>query len=449
MDDSSGSARFPSDRLLLLALDAVPHRVAAAAFEVGAFDGWSAPIAVVAPFPSLTHPGFAALFAPFGVQASWGYEVRYFDVAANAMAGGNPLAYRHQVPPWGRLIDSGHPGVLGKGANYVASTRAALAELDGIIEGALSAPGPAFIGYLGSTDALMHLYGDDTAVAFLVELAQRCDRARAVHLRRRGLPLRIGLFSDHGCGQQPVHYTGDIRSRLRQAGLRVVDRLQGPGDVVAPTFGIVNYLALFLADPQQSAEAAGALVDHPAVDLVAWRSAPDGIEVMAGSGRASLRWTADDGQRKIAYQPGGADVLDQSDAVERMRSGGYIGEDGLGLDRDWLQASVDSRYPDGPARVIDALAGERIRSRATVLASLGPGWSWGWRSAYLGTLVRSGRLKGTHGGLDRESSLAFLTVSDAGTQAAPTGGGHRRLIRAEEALTDFAPMISAARRDSR
>jgi len=219
--------------------------------------------------------------------------------------------------------------------------------------------------------------------------------------------------------------------------------------VAAPTFGIVNYLALFLADPDRAPQAAGALVDHPAVDLVAWRSAADEIEVAHGSGRARLHWSVDGGQRMIGYQPDGTDVLDQSDAVERLRSTGCMDERGLARDEEWLAASAHTRYPDGPARIIDALTGERIRSRATVLASLGPGWSWGWRSAYLGTLVRSGRLKGTHGGLDRESSLAFLTVSDASTDSDCVAGDHRRLVRADEALADFAPMIRSAGRGSR
>ncbi len=446
MDGSPGSTRFPPERLLLLALDAVPYRVMAAAFAEGGFAGWTTPVPVVAPFPSLTHPGFASLFAPFGVAPSWGYEVRYFDVQANAMAGGNPLTYRHQVPPWGHFIDSDHRGVMGKGSNYVTSMRAALAELDAVLDGAMRSAQPAYVGYLGSTDALMHLYGDVSTVEFLHQLAQRCEAARRAHLDERGVALRIGLFSDHGCGQQSVHYTGDIKVDLRRAGLRVVDRLRHLDDVVAPTFGIVNYLALFLADPDRAPDAAQALVDHPAVELVSWRSAPEEVVVMAAQGTARLQWTRDADSRRIAYIPDGADILDLSTAVTGLEAEGAFDGEGFASDRDWLDASAMSRYPDGPARIIDALAGDRIRSRATVLASLGPGWSWGWRSAFLGTFVRSGRLKGTHGGLDRESSLAFLTVSDTSDITVPVDGDHRPLVRADEALAAFAPMIRAAGR---
>lgn len=443
MDVSPTPARFPPDRLLLLALDAVPHRVAVAAYEQGSFAGWTPPAAVVAPFPSLTHPAFASLFAPFGVGPSWGYEVRYFDRHANAMAGGNPLTYRSQVPPWGKLIDSGHRGVVGKGSNYVVSMRAALAELDAILEAAARSDKAAYIGYLGSTDALMHLYGDESVVEFLRLLAERCERIRLQHQSQRRSRLRVVLFSDHGCGRTTVHYTGDIRPRLREAGLRVVDHLGGARDVVAPTFGIVNYLALFLADPERALDAASALVDHPAVELAAWRSAPDQVEVMASTGRARLRWTDHADERKIAYEYDelpNADILDLGPAAKFLRADGRMGADGFAGADDWLAASQQSKFPDGPARLVDALAGERVRSRATVLVSLGPGWSWGWRSAYLGTFVRSGRLKGTHGGLDRESSLAFLTVSDPAADQRARG-----LIRADAALACFVPFIGAHR----
>ena len=119
-----------SSRTLLLALDAVPYRVAREAHTRGAFAGWAPPTALVAPFPSLTHPGFAALFRPFGAAPSWGYEIRYSDTAANRVVGGNPVTYRDKVPPWSELFDARHHGVVAKVGNYVSASRAADAELD-------------------------------------------------------------------------------------------------------------------------------------------------------------------------------------------------------------------------------------------------------------------------------------------------------------------------------
>ncbi|MBU6246105.1 MAG: alkaline phosphatase family protein, partial [Actinomycetales bacterium] len=420
MDPASHPARFRSseratqaaDRLLLLALDAVPHRAVAAACAEGAFAGWSAPMPVIAPFPSLTHGCFAALFAPFGVAPSLGYEVRYFDRAANMVVGGNPLTYRGEVPPWGRLLDTVHRGVVAKGSTYVTSMRAALAELDAILEHALLAETDAYLGYLGSTDALMHLYGDQSMAEFLGEVDRRVRILRDRHQSVRGRGLRVGIFSDHGCGRSPVHYTGDLRPLLRRAGLRVADRLDGMDAVVAPTFGIVNYLALFLADPRRAPQAAAVLCQHPAVDLAAWSPADGQVDVAGRAGEASLRWIREDDGLLLSCTDHQGDVLQVRDAIESMSGRGLLDADGFATSQAWLESTAAGPFPDGPARLVDALTGDRIRSRATVLASLGPGWSWGWRSAYLGSLVRGGRLKGTHGGLDRESSLAFLIVSE-------------------------------------
>jgi hypothetical protein len=67
-----------------------------------------------------------------------------------------------------------------------------------------------------------------------------------------------------------VHYTGSFRPLLRAAGLRVVDRLETPRDVMVPTFGIVNYSALFLKDAARVEAAARAVATHGAVDLGAF-----------------------------------------------------------------------------------------------------------------------------------------------------------------------------------
>ena len=82
-----GPEEAPGPRTLILALDAVPFRVAAEACRRGAFADWSPLAALVAPFPSMTHVGFASLFLPFGVAPSKGYEIHHFDTTANDVVG--------------------------------------------------------------------------------------------------------------------------------------------------------------------------------------------------------------------------------------------------------------------------------------------------------------------------------------------------------------------------
>jgi hypothetical protein len=428
-------------RTLLLALDAVPFRVVREAFARGAFADWPAPSALVAPFPSLTHAGFAALFEPFGVDPSRGYEVRYFDATANRMVGGNPLTYRNEVPPWGELFDATHRSVVAKVSNYVSAPRAAAAELDAIFAEVLASTREVVIAYVGATDGFMHLYDDEAMVEFLLDLDDRVRDLRRRHLEACGRPLQLALFSDHGCGREPVHYTGSLKPLLRAAGLHVVDRLAGPDDVVAPTFGIVNYSALFLQSPQRAALAAGALTAHEAVDVASYLDGPGRIEVVASAGRARIRWRDTARGRRYAYEDVDGDVLRLSGAAQRLAAAGLLDDDRFAHEDDWLRESAFEAYPDPLRRLADALAGDRIASRATVLLSLGPGWSWGWRSAFAGGLVRGGRLKGTHGGLDREATLGFLATSDPGP-------GTPAVVRADRALAPFAEAVRAERQAS-
>jgi hypothetical protein len=425
-------------RTLLLALDAVPFRVAAEAVSRGAFAGWAAPSALVAPFPSLTHVGFAALFEPFGVGPSWGYEVRYFDAAANRMVGGNPLAYRHEMEPWCELIDVPRRGVASKLADYVSSPRAAAAELDKVFRELLVSRRDLVIAYVGATDGFAHLYEDDRLVQFLVGLDAQVKDLAVRHEEQRGRGLRIVLFSDHGCGRDPVHYTGSFKPLLRAAGLRVVDRLEAPQDVVAPTFGIVNYSALFLKDATRAEAAAQVMATHEAVDLAAFSPSPRLVEVLSRSGRARVRWHGPVGHARYACQDLAGDPLGLSGARRRLAAAGRLDRGGFACEDDWLAETAFGRYPDPLRRLALAFTGGRVGSRASVLLSLGPGWSWGWRPAYVGGLVRAGHLKGTHGGLDRGATLGFLIVNDPGVRLPP-------VVRAEDALAPFTGAVQAAR----
>jgi hypothetical protein len=293
------------------------------------------------------------------------------------------------------------------------------------------------VAYLGATDGYMHLYEDDGPVAFLIEVYQRLRELQEQHLRVRGCRLDVALFSDHGCARERVHYTGSFKPLLRDAGLRVVDRLDGPLDVVAPTFGIVNYGALFLSDPNLAERAALAVSSHQAVELAAYSPEPGRVEVRSRGGHARIAWRDSAAGVLYRYEDLGGDLLDLRGAMASMQAD--ISSDGYAHEEVWLRATAMGTYPDPLRRLAQALRGDRIASRATVLTSLGPGWSWGLRSAFAGGLVRGGRLRGTHGGLDRESSLGFLTISAPNAVVA-------HAVPADRALAPFADVVRAARR---
>lgn len=124
-------------------------------------------------------------------------------------------------------------------------------------------------------------------------------------------------------------------------------------------------------------------------------------------------------------------------AIARLSATGRIDDDGFASDDDWLAETAFEHFPDPLHRLRRAMTGDRVRNRASVLYSLGSSWAGGWHSAVVGSWMRGGRLEGTHGGLDGDSSLGFLLVADpAFTLPA--------VVRAEDALARFAAMIDGA-----
>lgn len=427
----------PAARTLLLALDGVPLRVATRARSTG-FGGWPLPTALVAPFPSVTHVSFASLFQPFGVAPTRRYELRHFDAETNEMVNFGPLAYGRDAPPWSGYIDAPHRTLVTEISNYASPRLAARFELDRIEREVLVAPGEVVVAYVGATDGLMHLHGDDSTVEFMAELDEWISQLTHRHLVERHRPLRVVLFSDHGCGSGKVRYASGFEQLLRDAGLRVVERLERSGDVVAPRSGMVNYGALFLFDDADADRAARAVAAHDAVELAAWASQPDSVDVVARSSHGRVTWRGDAGRQKFRYEAIEGDVLRLTEVVARLEADEQFDDAGFAEDDTWLLATSLAYYPDPLHRLAQALTGDRVASRATVLFSLSPDCSWGMYSAVAGAWARGGRLDGTHGGLDRESSLGFFMASHE--ELAST-----RAQRSDAALAPFAEAVAASR----
>lgn len=386
---------------------------------------------MVSTFPSVTHVAFASLFGPLGTAPSPRYELRSFDTTENATIGGGPLHYADERPPWSSYLDAPGQSLVREMANYVSPPLTARLSFRAIERDVLSSPKDVVVSYIGATDGLLHLYTDERATQFLVELDRRLAELERRHRRDRGRPLRIVLFSDHGCGRFDIHHATGFEHRLRHAGLRVVDHLAGPDDIVVPQFGVVNYGALFLRSADRAGVAAEAVVGHESVDVVAYASAPDVVEVLSHGGRARVRWTGSDSAARYRYEDLGGDPLRLTRHVEHLEATGSFDAEGYASRESWLRETAFGDFPDPLRRLGQALTGDRVTSRADVLISLGPTWAWGLRSAVLGSWVRRGRLKGTHGGLDRPSTLGMVLVNDAEFQMEPA-------IPADRALALFS-----------
>jgi hypothetical protein len=376
----------------------------------------------------MTSVSFAELFRPLRAAPSDGYELRHFDLARNAVVG-NPLRPRRHGGSWKTCCDVAFQALAAKVAMYGTPRWTGRLEVAAAETAVLGSTTDPIVAYVGSTDGLAHMYGDEAMVRFLLELDASLRRLARRHQTVHRRALRVVIFSDHGMGRVPVRSVGDVSGALRRAGLRVARRLRDPEDVVASTFGVVGYGALYVA-PALAEAAARGIVRHEGVELAAWSPEPCTVDVVSRDGRARVRWRAEGEGRRFACECAGLDPLRLDEVRRRLAREARLGPDGFAADRDWLAATADGQYPDALRRLADAFAGDRVRSRAPVLFSLAPGRAWGWRSAHVAARFAGGRIEGTHGGLDRDSSLGFLLTDDAAASPPP-------VVRASEALAPF------------
>jgi hypothetical protein len=423
--------RADGPRTLVLALDGVALRLVERAREQGAFAGWPAPIPMVSTFPSVTNVSFTAMFAPFGIPRALGYEIQHFDRELNEVVGASVVDYENQVYAWRDMFDVTPRTFSSKLAGYTRPKKKALSELEHARETLFSLERDLVLVHVGGTDSLMHLRGEKKVIAFLIELDAFVERLRAEHLERTGRPLRVVLLSDHGNTSGKIYAAPGIRRSLRRADFNVVDELNVPDDVVAATFGLVSYGALFLADAGRAEDAAVAVAGVKAVDVAGWISGPGEVTVVSGDGEARIRWRDEAGGRGYAYEPRTADVLRLIEVRDRLEASGRLDPTGFATQDDWLAESARAEFPDALDRMTRALDGSFVSNTANVLFSVRPGYAWGWRSAHASSWLQGGRLEGTHGGLDRDSSLGFFMAD--GPQLMPSAPA----LRAVAALGEF------------
>ena len=418
----------------MLALDGVPLRVVEEARSRGAFQGWPDTLPLVSTFPSMTNVAFTAMLQPFGAEAARGYEVQYFDRQRNKVVGRNPFRYHNRVFAWRDLFDRTGRSFRGKVEIYSHPIRLARKEVAAAAKVLLDSPKEVILAHVGGTDALVHVKGDEPPVRFLLELEDRLREIREEHEKRRGRPLRIVLLSDHGNTRRKVRRAPGIEGQLEEAGLRLRGRLEGPDDVVAATFGVVSYGALYLA-PERAETAARAVSRSPAVEVAAWVSGEGEARVVSRRGDALIRWRDFPQGRRFAYLSKGPEPLGFAAVRSRLEESGQLDAEGFGSGADWLAAGAGTGYPGALRRLVDGLTADYVENRATVLFSVEPGYAWGWKSAHVAARLKGGRLEGTHGGLDSESSLAFFLSDDP----ALSGGAP---LHAAEALVQLANVES-------
>jgi hypothetical protein len=333
-------------RTVVIAIDAVPYAVFARLQREGLFREFFPAARMIAPFPSLTNVGYAAILKTAPVL---GYEDKYYDPVANRVGGGvfDRLGNRYrQVAPFHELFDWEPPHLWGVVVYYFPMTvsRAELRKIEEVLHSSLD---QELLLYLGGTDALGHVRGWKG----FEECLRLVDQVVRGFLAAGGASRRVVLFSDHGTTAIPSRRI-DLGAVLAKGGFRLKSRLEGPGDVVAPAYGLVGAVPLYTRCGEEAA-VAHTVTRAPGVDFAAWREG-DQVRALSGDGR--------------------------SDPLDRPQD----------------------QYPDLRARVEKGLR-DHVVHPASVIVSFADGWHYG-----SGLFEALANMKGTHGSATEGASVGFV-----------------------------------------
>lgn len=382
-------------RWLIVCLDGVPLAEMQRLWEEGHFREFSRPRALISTFPSDSETALTAVLHASPVP---GYEHRYFDVAHNELRGGAWMTLTGKSSPYLELLDYDEPGIF-KGLHYILRRKTYRADLGRLVERFRRSRPRVFVAHLASTDALYHVLKPVEVRSLLLEFEAVI---REFYLDARG-ELGVLLFSDHGNTLRPSR-TIPLDSALRSHGWRPSGRLERPRDVAVPPYGLIGFLAVYCRE-EAVPQLARDLTEVEGVDLVAYRDARrDSVWILNGSGaRARLRWSADGGRYWYDAQSG--DPLELIPIYAKLRSEGWVAEDGSAGDADLLAATASARYPDASQRIRE-WATNHVRNRSDIAVSLKPGYFYG-----SGLFQHIVRLESTHGALEASSSLGFAMTT--------------------------------------
>ena len=395
--DGGGASKDPLPTLVV-AFDCLPYDVAARMAEArraegGSLAGLRGPVPLISSFPSTTSIAFGGILEPLGLGRSPGYEARFFDWRRRRVVGGMMFSY-FQIPfEWRDFFDWNRKSPPRRMMAALRPAKVTRAWFERAVSAFLASDKPLFLAYNGATDTLAHLEGPGAFEVTLEELERLLADARS----RK--PFRVVLLSDHGlAGGEPLENAfKPVKRALREGGFRYRRRLAGPRDVALTPFGLVSSFELYTAK-EAEAEVARAVAAHASVDLCVRRRS-DGWAVVSADGEARFERREANGE-EWRYRPVDADPL----GYHELADGAWRS------DRWWLDATAGRRYPDAFHRL--ARSFDLVDNPASVLCSTAPGWMFGARKTDRASRLTGGRLRWTHGALERDATLGFLMADD-------------------------------------
>lgn len=414
-------------RTLLISLDAVPYWVIAdltdpALGDEALFEGFKGPVQVVSTFPSSTSVAMVGLLQPLGLGKSPGYEAKFFDWEQLRVRGGGIVSYSKIEFPWREFFDWGRRNPAGSAVEAVKPVKSGIKRLRKAIDEFVESDREVFLVYMAATDIAVHVVGPESVKRLFVELDAMLRDARA---RQPDRPFETVIFSDHGVagGEPLINVSKSTKKALKAAGFRVKKKLRQPGTVVMTPFGLVSNFEAYTA-AENIENVARILAGVEGVDLCTYEKSEDqwGVVGPAGTGRVERRRS--DKGLEWKYVVEGEDPLDYSAVVQDLSRGEdyWLGDDEL------FEATKGHAYPDAFYRVTGAF--DLVTNPGSVVCSTGIEYMYGAGSTAAMASLGKGKLRWTHGALNRAATMGFL-MSDAHSWHAP------EVVRYDRALLPF------------
>ncbi len=413
-------------RTLFIGLDGIDYALVKEIKDEGGFKEFNDVIPLVSTFPSATTIGFTGIFQPLGVGKVPGYEVRFYDYEHNKIIGGTPkdiykipIAYKYYFDAFRHTIQE-------KGVMYAFPSMASVQDLDRTETVVLENPKRVVMTYLGGTDGSAHILGRNRTKRTLKYMDRFLTRLKEKYRAAKNEDLRIVLFSDHGFDYTSLKAVSntEIKAKLRAAGFHETTHIKTENDIVLTRFGLLT-AGVGFAKKTHRAAMAQALSQVKGIDLVFWHD-DTRHRVYVRDGLSHEAYFEFKSQRAAnlvyRYVPVTGDPLNYAPFARAWRS-----EDA------WLKLTHDHYYPDAGYRLYDAFF-NLVKNNAGLMFSLKPDYQFGALPPRVATWSRLGQ-RGTHGGLFKNPSLAFVMTND------PIDGNAPKYLRYDQLFTRYLPTV--------
>jgi hypothetical protein len=396
---------------LFIAIDGLSWEAFRYAQSRGLFARFQHSSPMIAPYPSMSHPGWAEIMQLREVFGSRNnirtVEARWFDLDAMRVADDPRQVIERQASPFNymRAFDTYFNPLIEPFMYFpgrrVFNDEVAQTERD-ILDGFPVDEGNAarYNVYFSGTDATAHTHLD-AMHPFLVQIDSMLTRVMT-ELASRGAEPEVWLVSDHGNvgafaeGEAESYVMPvSVDAAIRRAGLvrRDTGTVIAPNEVAVVTIALASMVNMYFPDLSKRRAVATEALREPGVSLATWLEVRDDdrhiVVLGPDSTETHLRWR-DSSYRFTAVR---GNPLQLPDSL--LRSDAWI------PDSVMRRATEDGPYPDAAHRLVQS-ATKQVENAPDLIVNLHDGY------AHDGEFGRVVRMVRTHGSLSARATLGVV-----------------------------------------